>query len=415
VNLVEFTNKIKRHNSGDTAHKVPDYEKTLKIPYFARMKNKQFVFNPSATALSLGVELELQVLDGDTLLLTPRANEIIDDALVDSLKKEFFQSTLEVISGICNNVHEVKTDLGISLKNVKRAAASRGLKISSTGTHPEADYRDRMITRSSRYDELTDRNQWLIRRMAVYGMHIHVGMTSVDHAIHFNNFLLHFVPHVLALSASSPFFQRMDTGLAAARPTVYESMPTSGMPYLVKDWKQFQKLYNALLKSQSIRTIRDLWWDVRPNPTLGTVELRICDEPARFTEALAIASFVHLLAHWFSDHAAMWGTSHKNFHQWMLRENKWRSIRYGLDAEILVQGKKNTVKLSDDILFWLEQVTPYEKQLAYESYITDLRTILRKGNSSQRQRAIFAETHELHDVTRFNVQEFETDLFNVDL
>ncbi len=374
------------------------------------MQRNPLLFNPSKTPFSLGVELELQVLDGKSLLLTPRAEEIIDLLKLDSLKKEFFQSTLEVITGICLSVQDVQNDLQNSLLHVNKAAASLGLKVSSTGTHPEADYRERMITPLPRYNELTDRNQWMIRRMAVYGMHIHIGMPSADFAIQFNNFLLHFVPHVLALSASSPFWQRMDTGLAAARPTMYESMPTSGMPNVVKDWKQFQKLYASLIKSNSIGSMKDLWWDIRPSPAIGTVELRICDEPATLQEALAITAFVHMLGLWFADHANQWNAKHKSVLRWVLRENKWRAIRYGLQGEIITKRSKQPVPIIDDMAFWLEQLKPYETRLSYGAFVATLQTIMKNGNSSVRQQRVFAESNDLHEVTRFNVHEFERGL-----
>jgi glutamate---cysteine ligase / carboxylate-amine ligase len=370
-------------------------------------KMESIEFNPSQSPLSLGVELELQVLDEETLQLSPRAAELIDVLADRKFKKEFFQSTIEVVTGICHSVQMVEEDLRESLHKLLKAAKALHLKISSTGTHPEADYRDRLITPSARYHELADRNQWIIRRMAVYGMHIHVGMPSADTAIQFNNFLLHFTPHVLALSASSPFWQRMDTGLAAARPTVYESMPTSGMPYLVKDWKQFQKLYKNLLRTSSIGSIRDLWWDVRPSPMLGTVELRICDEPATLEEAMAIVAFVHLLAHWFLDHADEWHAKHKSIHRWVLRENKWRAIRLGLQAQIIAKRRKKLVGLPDDIAYWLGRVNSYSALLHYEKYLSTIARIVEKGNSSQRQHRVFAESNNLHDVTCLNISEFE--------
>lgn len=374
------------------------------------MKSGPLLFNPSKTPLSIGVELELQVLDGETLLLTPRAEEIISLLNNEKLTKEFFQSTIEVVTGICQTVQDVQADLHKSLLQVQQAATSLTLKISSTGTHPEADYRDRIITPSPRYHDLADRNRWLIRRMAVYGMHIHIGMPSADGAIQFNNFLLHFVPHVLALSASSPFWQRMDTGLAAARPTMYESMPTSGMPYVVKDWKQFQRLYASLLRTSSIGSMKDLWWDIRPSPSFGTVELRICDEPATLEEAVAIVAFVHLLAHWFMDHVTEWNASHKTIQRWILRENKWRTIRFGLQAEIIKRENKKPVRLAEDIHFWIEELQPYTSKLAYGNYMATIERILKQGNSATRQHAVFSVNNNLHEVTRFNVREFEMGL-----
>jgi carboxylate-amine ligase len=222
------------------------------------------VFGGNKKALTLGVELELQVLDATSLLLTPRALEILDYLGNQNLKPEFFQSTLEVITGVCESVQQAQEDLEKSITDIQRGANVLGMKIASTGTHPEADYRDRLVTPSSRYNKLMDRNQWLIRRMAVYGMHVHLGMHSGDECIKFHNFYLHFVPHLIALSASSPFYQQLNTGLASSRPTTYEAMPTSGMPYIVKNWNRFNTMYQALVRTGSIHSMRDLWLDYDP-------------------------------------------------------------------------------------------------------------------------------------------------------
>jgi carboxylate-amine ligase len=243
-------------------------------------------FHSSKQELSMGIELELQVLDQKNLLLTPRASEIIELVKNDAFKQEFFQSTIEIISGVCSDVHAAESDLKNSLQKARQATAQLGLTLASTGTHPLADYRDRLITPSPRYHELIDRNQWLIRRMAVYGMHIHLGMRSGEDCIRFNYFFMHVLPHILSLSGSSPFWQGMYTGLSSCRPTTYEALPTAGMPYLVKDWKEFQKLYHFLLRSKAIQSMKDLWWDIRPSPQIGTLELRFCDEPATLAEVL---------------------------------------------------------------------------------------------------------------------------------
>lgn len=371
------------------------------------MKTKSLIFNGNEQILTLGVELEFQVIDGKSLLLTPRANEIIDQINEKNVKPEFFQSSLEVITGICNTVHDAENEFKQSFKQVRSTAADLGLKLSSTGTHPQADYRDRLVTPSARYYELMDRNQWIIRRMAVYGMHIHLGMRSGDAAIRYQNFFLHFVPHLLALSASSPFWHSINTGLACARPTMYESMPTSGMPYIVKNWERFESLYKTMVRTGSITGMHDLWLDLRPSPELGTLELRMCDEPATLAEAMAITAYVHILARWYEDHHEEWEHKHKTLKRWIFRENKWRAIRYGLTGEMILATNKKTKFIHVDILYWLEKVEPYAKQLGYSGYLDTLRNILTKGNSSARQVKVFEQTNDLHEVVKHNVQEFE--------
>jgi len=373
-----------------------------------RSKNTALHFQNSALELSLGVELELQVLDAESLLLTPRASEIIDWVSDENLKKEFFQSTLEIVTGVCRHVQDVEHDLSSKIRKAREAAQALKLVLGSTGTHPLADYRERLVTPFPRYHDLIDRNQWLIRRMAVYGMHIHLGMKSGESCIRFNYFFMHFLPHIMALSASSPFWQGMYTGLSSCRPTTYEALPTAGMPYLVKTWEDFQKLYGFLIRSKAIDSMRDLWWDLRPSPGLGTLELRFCDEPATFREALGIVAFVHCLAHWFRDHEEAWEKSNTPLKHWIFRENKWRALRYGLNAEIVVSRQGKTKLLRHDLQDWLEKVEVYARALGYENYLRVVHEVVKKGNSSDRQFAVFQNTNDLTAVVKHNVQEFET-------
>jgi len=243
--------------------------------------------------------------------------------------------------------------------------------------------------------------------MAVYGMHIHIGMVSGDSCMRYNYFFMHLLPHILALSGSSPFWQGKYTGLSSCRPTTYEALSTAGMPYLVKDWNGFQNLYRFLLKAKSIMSMKDIWWDLRPSPEYGTLELRFCDEPATLYEAVGIISFVHLLAHWFREHEEEWATSHAPLKQWIFRENKWRAIRYGLDADIIVSSHGKTKSLRKDILQWIKLLEPYAQSLHYMSYLSRINEIISKGNSACRQHRVFQNTNDVEAVVRHNVNEFE--------
>lgn len=367
----------------------------------------KLLFNDNAQSLTVGAELEFQVLDSVTLQLTPRAKEIID--AVDSRKivSEFFQSTIEVVTGICHDSKEADQDFLDSITKIKTVSHRLGLSFASTGTHPQADYRERLVTESARYKELVDRNQWMVLRRAVYGMHIHLGMKNGDECIAYNNFFLHFVPHLIALSASSPFWQKYDTGLAACRLTMYEAMPTAGIPYIVNSWSNFQKLIKFLMRSDSIRSMKDLWWDIRPSPTIGTLELRMFDAPATHREAMGIIAWVHALANWYKDHHEEWSKANPALKHWIYRENKWRAIRYGLDSSIIVTRTGRTQPLRDDLENWMHKLQPYIQSLNYEKYVDIIPQIINKGNSSQRQRILFTNTNDLHEVVKFNVKEFE--------
>lgn len=367
-------------------------------------------FKQNEQHLTLGVEMELQVLDAERLTLIPRSSEIMHAIQSPKLAKEMFRSTLEIVTGICNNVHEANADLSASLIDVKAYAEKNNIAFAGTGTHPLAIYQDRITSAGKRYQDLMDRNQWLIRRMAVYGLHVHIGMHDADACMRYNHFFLRFVPHLIALSASSPFWQKQDTGLAAARPTMYEAHPTSGIPYLATDWNDFERVYDAMVQTGSIESMKDIWWDIRPSPNYGTLELRMCDGPATMLELNAIVAFIHLLAHWFNDHGTAYFAQHKPVpERWILRENKWRAIRYGTDAIIIDPDTMQTEKLNLVVLNWIEKLAPYIQQLQYEKQMETLRNILHHGNSSQRQKRIFAETGSLQHVVELNVQEWQTD------
>lgn len=365
-------------------------------------------FTNNEKSLTLGVEMEVQLLDHKTLRLSPQAPAILKLIRHEKLTKEMFKSTLELVTGICNNVHEVHHDMVLTLNEVKAACQVKDLLLAGTGTHPVADYNNRVLSDSMRYHELLDRNQWVIKRMAVYGLHVHIGMMDGDSCIRFNNFFLHFIPHLIALSASSPYWKGRDTGLAASRPTTYEAHPTAGIPVVVESWAEFNELYENLINTHSIQSMKDIWWDIRPSPGYGTLEIRICDGPATMLELESIVAFIHLLAHWYEDNSAEFSRNNRSKPiEWVLRENKWRAIRYGTDAEIVRQEDLECISLSDSISYWLEKLGPYVKKLGYEKYIQCLNDILDKGNSAARQRKVMDSTGDLFAVVRHNIAEFE--------
>jgi glutamate---cysteine ligase / carboxylate-amine ligase len=359
----------------------------------------------SAGILTLGVEIELQLIDKENYNLSPRAEEILTAcAHIKKVKPEFYLSTVEINTDKCSTVQQVEKDFTETFSAITEAADTLDIALSTTGVHPFAKYSDCVISETERYQELIDRNQWLTRRMTVYGLHIHLGMETGDNCIRFNNFFMYFMPHLLALSASSPFWQGVDTGLSSCRPTTYEALPTAGQPYHVRNWKDFENLYESLRKCGSIKTLKDLWWDIRPSPAFGTLEIRVCDGCATLYETLAIVAFVHTLAHWFADHGN-WLESVNYPPSWLSRENKWRVIRYGLDAEIVLNTDGKTRLLREDVVEWLEKLKPYANKLGYNDYLMNLRNIMKKGNSSERQRLCFAKSKHLEDVVKLNIEE----------
>lgn len=375
------------------------------LSFLGKKKPDEIEFQ-SSEPLTLGVEIELQIIDPVTGNLMPRAPELLKAAAhLPHVKPEFYLSTVEINTGICANVQEVRDDLTQSISGLREVAEPMGLAFSTTGVHPFAKYAEVEISPTERYLDMMDRNQWMTQRMTVYGLHVHLGMASGEDCIRYNNFFMNFLPHLLALSASSPFWQGNDTGLSSCRPTTYEALPTAGQPYPVSSWAEFERLYESLKKCGSIRTLKDLWWDLRPSPGFGTLEIRVCDGCATLDETLALTAFIHLLAHWFADHGT-WMENVISPPRWLSRENKWRVIRYGLDAELVMNTDGKTKLLRDDISEWIEKLQPYAERFEYGEHLKHVLTILERGNSSQRQRQAFQSTGSLHDVVRFNIEEF---------
>lgn len=366
-------------------------------------KSKFMEFNGNSKELTFGVELELQVLDSHSFNLVPRAHEVLKITSIKSLAKELFQSTIELITPICEAMSEAEDFFLTNLAVLKQEGDQLGLKFASTGTHPFANYVDRLITPSPRYQFIVSKNRWLIRRMAVYGMHVHLGMRNGEQCIQYHNFFCGFIPHLISLSASSPFWHGLNTELASCRPTMYEALPTAGIPYSIANWDSYCELVKKLMSVGSIATLKDLWWDIRPSPELGTLEIRVCDGPATIMELLAITAFIHALGHWFAENSK----NSDPIPLWIIRENKWRAIRDGLSAEIIDANNFNIKPIKKDLMDWLFRLDGQFKKLGYEKYLEYLKKIIIRGNSSARQIERFNQKESLQEVTRMNICEFE--------
>lgn len=365
----------------------------------------EIYFNSNGV-LTLGVEVELQLINSENYNLCSKAAAVLNaTSHLEKIKPEFYLSTIEVNTAKCNSTQEVEQDLSDTLASLQLATKNLGILFSATGSHPFSKYSDWIISPTERYQELIDRNQWLTRRMSVYGLHVHLGMSSGEDCIRFNNFFMYFLPHLLALSSSSPFWQGIDTGLASCRPTTYEALPTAGQPYPVRSWQDFENLYKSLKLCGSIKSLKDLWWDLRPSPGFGTLEIRVCDGAATLSETLALVALIHTLAHWFADNGS-WLESVAYPPYWLARENKWRAIRHGLDAELVINTEGKTKLMREDIHEWIEKLNPYIKKLKYQNYFSTIKDIMESGTSSERQREAFEGNQSLKDIVKHNVNEF---------
>lgn len=351
-------------------------------------------FSASARA-SVGVEWELELVDRRTGELTGGASEILaelgagHDGEHPRAKNELLESCIEVITGVCNTVPEALADLQRTVDELSGPASARGLDLMCSGSHPTTDWMTQEVSPGKRYSDLIEAMQWTARRLQIFGVHVHVGVRGPDKAIPIVNALTAYIPHLLALSASSPFWIGADTGLASARSKVFEGLPTAGLPYQLADWSQFESFMETLIASGTISSIKEVWWDIRPHPTFGTVELRICDGAPTLAEVGMLAALSQCLVEQLDTQLDK-GYTLPSPSGWVVRENKWRAARYGLEAHIITDAAGNTAPLVGLLEELVADLMPVAARLGCTEELATVATVLDRGASYQRQRAVAA-------------------------
>jgi carboxylate-amine ligase len=374
----------------------------------------QIDFQASERA-SLGVEVELTLVDPQSGALVSAASEILEglgrghpDGVHPKAKHELFESTIEVITGICQTADEAKRDLVATIAEVRDAASARGLTLMSAGSHPFSLPHEQIVSPDPRYAALIKEMQWMARRLQIFGIHYHVGVRSAEKSIIVANAMQFYLAHLLALSASSPYWEGHDTGLASCRVKVFEGLPTAGLPPVIDDWADFEQFMHTLVSAEAITTIREVWWDVRPHPNFGTVEIRICDAMPTLREVAAVGALVQCLVHridtQIDDDVQVYIPR-----EWTIRQNKWLAARYGLDAKLIVDDEGTRVTARDVILELTDGLAPIAAELGCSDELADVAHILKLGPSYLRQREVMAQSGTLVDVVHSLVDELATD------
>ena len=294
----------------------------------------RFVSNPRP---SLGVEIELNLVDSRTMALRSGASQILSEVppeLESSIKPELLQCYIELNTKVCEDVAEVETDLARKLQVVREIAGRHDLRLFWGGTHPFSPWQDQEVTPNERYHGLIELLQETARRLVTFGLHVHVGVDSGDKAIMICDRILQHLPILLALSVNSPFWQGRNTGLHSQRSKIMETLPTAGLPPLMRNWSEYSWLLNNMIETGFITTIREIWWDVRPHHNFGTVEVRICDMPPNLEDVLGLTALIQCLVYDLSEEIDR-GTYQFDCHPFLIRQNKWRACRYGMDAKLV--------------------------------------------------------------------------------
>jgi len=373
-------------------------------------------WNPSRGP-TLGIEWELQLIDAQTRMLRQDADMVLAalpglDASGEhpQIRHELMQSTVEIVTGICSTVSEAKADLGKAIGELQRIVDDRGILLACAGTHPVSDWRDAKMAPIARYAELIEQMQWLARRIQTFGVHVHVGLRDGHKAIPVVNALATYLPHFLALTASSPFWSGQDTGLASTRAIIFGDLPTAGPPHRLSNWGDFEEYMGTLLRARTIRSIKEVWWDIRPHPDLGTVEIRMFDGLPTAREVGMVAALSQSLVQLF-DAQLDRGYQLPSPSSWVVRDNKWRATRYGLDATVITDESGTTAPLRDEVYELIRELEPAADRLGCLEELQVASEVLEYGASYERQRAVLTRAGEMTDVIDALVTEFAEDRF----
>ena len=360
-------------------------------------------FNGSP-APTLGVEVELELVDRETGELVSAATDILTELGLGhpddehpKAKHELFECTIEIITGICDTVAEARADLSATLAEVREAADHRGIDLLCSGTHPYSNWGDQHVSDDPRYHQLLEQMGWTAQRLQIFGVHFHVGVRHGERVLAISNGLAGYIPHLLALSASSPYWESRDTGLASSRSKVFEALPTAGLPEQLTDWAEFERFMGTLISAGALTTIREVWWDIRPHPDFGTIELRMCDGLPTLREVTALAALSQCLVTWL-DQRAEAGEVLQPPSDWVLRQNKWRAARYGIEAELIRDLEGNTRPLPEAVIELVTALRPVGVTLGCADELEGVLAILDEGPSYLRQRRLVEEGGDLRSV-----------------
>ncbi len=362
----------------------------------ADLLQKDLIFH-GCSERTLGVELELHILDPETGDLTPGALPILDACQregIDGVTGEFLLSMLEVKTGVCRNVSEVKSSFLSSLQRVHRIAHSLGYDLGIGGTHPFNQSSTDDIFPDERYRRILSQQGWMATHEAIFGLHVHVGVPDGESAIGVMNLLVPYLPHLLALSASSPFWQGVDTGWASTRMRIFRPSPHAGIPQYSTCWNDFCRYCAVLHEGGVLEATKDIYWDIRPRPQLGTLEFRIFDAPLSLSCLLGLTALTRCLVlhslQRLKENPHLTTGDPSAF--WLALENKWLASRYGLDAECLREPGAALCSLAEDTAALLEHLGPVARAAGEDSFLDVFRPMEQFESGAAHLRRLHRET-----------------------
>lgn len=354
---------------------------------------------------TLGIEEEFQIVDRETCELRSHVSEILEEGrmlLGEQIKPEMIQSMVEVGTGICRNIQEARADITNLRAVISSLARKKNLEIVAASTHPFSHWKDQISFDDKRYELIMSEMQMVARSLLIFGLHVHVGVSDPERAIHIMNAARYFVPHVLALTTSSPFWLGINTGLKSYRSKVFEKFPRSGIPDHFDSHSGFQRYIELLIKTGCIDNAKKIWWDLRPHPFFPTLEFRVCDIPTRIDDTVAITALFQAIVATL-DRLIDRNLGFRLYRRMLIQENKWRAVRYGLQGKLIDFGKQKEVPVRDLILELLEFVDDVLDDLGSRKEVEHIHTILERGTSADEQLRVFEETGDLKKVVQMLV------------
>jgi carboxylate-amine ligase len=356
----------------------------------------------SGPSYTIGIEEELMIVDADSHELVNAIESLLEDArgadtTAGEIKPELMESVLEIATRPAANTAEAGHQLRALRRQVGDIAARRGLTIGSSGTHPFALWEDQRIASRQRYRELVNALRFVARQELIFGLHVHVGLDDPDKAIHVANGMRVHLPVLLALSANSPFWRGDGTGMASTRLPIFRAFPRVGVPPSYHDWADYERQIEFMVSSGVMEDYTYLWYDVRPHPKLGTVEIRACDAQTRVEHTLGLAALIQAMVKELAEHFEE--GKHLGEYPWqMLDENRWLAARHGLEGELVDLPTNERVATKALARRLLDRLRPHAQDLGSAAELEGIEDLLARGNGAARQVVVYEANHDLREV-----------------
>src|SRR3954465_3506651 len=346
---------------------------------------------------TIGIEEELMIVDRESLELVNAIESLLEDATHGEIKPELMESVLEIATRPCRNTAEAGEQLRSLRHQVRETAGNHGLRIGSAGTHPFAMWEDARIVQRPRYRELISALRFVARQELIFGLHVHVGIDDPDKAIHVHNGMRVHLPVLLALSANSPFWRADSTGLMSTRTPIFRAFPRGGIPPEYRDWEHYSQQIQFMVDSGVMADYTYLWYDVRPHPKFGTVEIRVCDAQTRVEHTLALAALIQAMVHELA--AGFEAGEELPHYEWqVLDENKWLAARHGLGGELVDLPSGNRIATKDLARRLLNRLREHAEQVGSAGDLAGIEDLLDRGSGAERQVVVYEANHDLREV-----------------